>query len=349
MLAAKLQARDLNDILAHTSEMWEELRGRRIFITGGTGFFGSWLLESFVFANRALTLGARACVLTRKPSAFLKKAPHLANDPAVELVEGDLTSFAFPDGEFSHVIHAATETDSVNDPLEPITLFDANVLATRRILSFCKTCGSPKLLFTSSGAVYGPQPPEIRYLPETYVGAPSTLNAGSAYGQSKRVSEFLCAVYGARHGVKVKIARCFAFVGPHLPLDANYAIGNFVRDALRGGPIKVSGDGSPFRSYLYAADLAIWLWTILFQGACGQAYNVGSDRDLTIAELARLVAATVNTRAEVIIAQSPDPTRPSPRYVPSIERARSELGLQPWIDLHESVRRTAIWYSNSAQ
>jgi dTDP-glucose 4,6-dehydratase len=329
--------------MQHTAELWEELRGRRIFVTGGTGFFGCWLLESFCHANRELGLGAEAVVLTRSAQAFEKKAPELAAQSAIVLVEGDVKSFAFPSGEFSHVVHAATEMNPFPRMLDPLVMFEGNVQGMRRVIEFCEAAGVRKLLFTSSGAAYGNQPPEITHIAETHANAPSALDLNSAYGQSKRVCEFLCAAADRAPQIDVTIARCFAFAGPHLPLDLNFAIGNFVRDALQGGTIRIGGDGTPWRSYLYAADLTIWLWTILFRGAGARAYNVGSDVDLTIAQLARLVTEVINPGAEVIIAQKADPTKPASRYVPSIERARTELGLQPWIDLRESVRRMAEW------
>lgn len=334
---------DLEHVLRRTEPLWEEVRGQRIFITGGTGFFGSWLLESFVWANRQLGLDARAVVLTRSPEVFAEKAAHLAADPAIELQRGDVQTFDFPAGEFSHIVHAATETAART----PADLFASNVAATRRVLEFAERCGARKLLFTSSGAVYGAQPPTITHVGEKYAGAPLTSDPATAYGQSKRISEFLCAAAGERHDLHVTIARCFAFVGPWLPLRADFAIGNFIADALRGGSIQVKGDGTPWRSYLYAADLAIWLWTILFAGQSGRGYNVGSDADLTIAELASLVAEVVNPGAAVATALAPDPARPPQRYVPSIDRARTELGLEPWVDLREAIRRTAEWHRAS--
>ena len=185
----------------------------------------------------------------------------------------------------------------------------------------------------------------MTHVPEDCACAPDPLDSASAYGEGKRAAELLCGLAGRKHGFETKIARCFAFVGPYLPLDKHFAIGNFVRDGLRGGPIRVGGDGTPYRSYLYAADLAVWLWTTLLRGQSGCAYNVGSDADLTIAELARLVAEVVSPGAEVIIAQPSDPEKPTQRYVPSIAHARRELGLEPRVSLREGVRRLADWQS----
>jgi dTDP-glucose 4,6-dehydratase len=140
------------------------------------------------------------------------------------------------------------------------------------------------------------------------------------------------------------IARLFAFAGPHLPLDLNFAIGNFVRDALKGGPIQIAGDGTPKRSYLYAADLAVWLWTILLRGQPARPYNVGSDEEVNIAELAELVLRNAAPGTSIEIAQSPKPGVPPARYVPCVNRAREELGLRVRIPLDEAIRRMFDWY-----
>jgi nucleoside-diphosphate-sugar epimerase len=335
-------AEDLEHIFSHTHNLWAEVRGQRIFITGGTGFFGCWLLESFAWANDKLKLGATAVVLTRRPDAFQKQVPHLADHPAIQLYQGDVRSFAFPPGSFPFIIHAATESSARLLAENPALMFETVVQGTQHTLEFARQCNAQKFLLISSGAVYGKQPSDLTHVPEEYGGAPDPTQPGSAYGEGKRAAELLGVIYARQFGIQTKIARCFAFVGPYLPLDIHYAIGNFIRDGLRGGPIAVQGDGTPFRSYLYAADLAIWLWTILFRGRSGRPYNVGSAEALTIAELAELVSHAFNPAVECQVAQAAAGQRPE-RYVPEVTRAAIELGLQPQISLADALQRTIAW------
>jgi len=334
---------DLAHVLEHTRDLWGQVQGKRIFITGGTGFFGCWLLESFCRANDHLALSASATVLTRNPKAFTRKAPHLAAHPAIRLYVGDVRSFDFPSGEFSYVIHAATEASAQLNGENPLMMLDTIVEGTRHTLEFARHCGTPKFLLMSSGAVYGKQPPGLTHIPEDYVGAPDPLDPGSAYGEGKRLAENLCALYARHYGVQTKIARCFAFVGPYLPLDAHFAVGNFIRDGLRGGPIQIKGDGTPYRSYLYAAALAIWLWTILVHGQTMRPYNVGSEEAFTIREVAEMVARVFVPCPGIHVAKLANPVVPPERYVPLVQRAKIELKLELQIALDEAIRRTIAW------
>ena len=333
-------AADLDHVLAHTRGLWDDLRGARIFITGGTGFFGCWLLESFTWASDQLKLGASAVVLTRDAAAFAAKAPHLAGHPSVALHEGDVRTFAFPSGRFTHVIHAATTSSA---PVEPRTTFETIVGGTERVLACARATGARRLLFTSSGAVYGRQPADMTHIPEDYPGAPDPTDPNSAYGEGKRAAEQLCAVH-ATPAFEPVIARCFAFVGPYLPLDAHFAVGNFIRDALRGGPIRVKGDGTPVRSYLFAADLAVWLWTLLLRGRPLRSYNVGSDEPISIRELAALVAGLEHPGVSVEIGQARGASVLPSRYVPEIGRAQAELKLGVVVPLRDAISRTMAWH-----
>jgi nucleoside-diphosphate-sugar epimerase len=345
---------DLELIRSATDGLWEEMRGERIFITGGTGFFGCWLVESFCHVNRELGLGAQATVLTRDPARFAAKCPHLANDAAVALLHGDVRDFKFPAGEFRHVIHAATEASLKQSQQRPLEMLSTMVCGTERALEFAGGCGARKFLLTSSGAVYGRQPAEMTHVPESYAGAPDPLDVASVYAEGKRTSELMCALHQKVAGAKgdafeAKIARCWAFCGPHLPLDAHFAIGNFIGDVLAGRPISIGGDGTPRRSYLYAADLAIWLWTMLFRAPALVPVNVGSAHDVSIRDLAETVVRVLAPEAEIRVAKEPVAGAAPARYVPCVARAEELLGLRETVGLEESIRRTAAWHRASKE
>jgi len=342
-----LPAEDLDHILKYTLPLWEKARGRNIFLSGATGFFGAWLLESLVWGNRRLDTGIAATVLSRDPEAFVRRMPHLASEPCIRLLQGDVRDFDFPPEEFEYVIHAAAPASAAaaSQPLELLsTLFDG----TKHMLEFAKACGAKRFLFTSSGAVYGRQPQNLSYIPESYLGGPDWLDKNAAYAEGKRVSEQMCSLYVQESEIEFIIARCFAFVGPHLPLNQHYAIGNFIADALAGRSIAVRGDGTPVRSYLYGADLAIWLWTMLLResmpGPNPHVYNVGSGEAISIRDLAQVVVEELDPRLEVTVAEAPIAGGPRLHYVPDVSIADDCLGLRQSIGLRDAIRRTAAWH-----
>lgn len=339
-------ARDLDNILARTEPLWQELRGQRILITGATGFFGCWLLESFAWANQRLNLNAVAVGLSRHPGVLAEKAQHLAQDAAITLHAADVRHDDFPHGEFSHVIHAATEASATLNKESPMVMFDTIVEGTRRALQFSIASSVTRFLLVSSGAVYGKQPPQLTHMSESFPGGPDPLDPASAYAEGKRAAEMLCSLT-ATPRLTTTIARCFAFAGPYMKLDAHFAIGNFIGDRMHDRPIQVSGDGLAVRSYLYASDLMVWLWTILFTGQPRRAYNVGSEEDVNIATLAREVSAALPPEDEVRIASAPQPGAAVHRYVPSTARAQQELGLHAEVPLREAIYRTHAWFVES--
>jgi dTDP-glucose 4,6-dehydratase len=332
-----LPVEDLDHVLAHTRELWNEAKDASFFITGGTGFFGMWLLESFAHINDQLGLGMSATVLTRDPERFAAKAPHLAQRKDLHFVAGDIRTFTFPAGEFRYVVHGATTS---NAPVDNLEMLETIIDGTRRVLDFASKHGTTKFLYISSGAVYGKQPDDLSRIPEDYRGAPDPLDPNSAYGEGKRVGELLSVLKSQEAGFEAKIARCFAFIGPHLPLDAHFAAGNFIRDAIAGGPVVVKGDGKSVRSYLYASDLAVWLWTILFKGKASEAYNVGSDQAVTVAELAHAAGREADCPVEITCSED---NGPRTHYVPSVGRAKSDLSLCVTVTQGDALKQSVEW------
>jgi len=246
-------------------------------------------------------------------------------------------SLAVPD----LIFHAATPASAALNESTPTLMYDTIVDGMSNVLELATAADRPRILFTSSGAIYGRQPSDLYGLPESH--RPEKLARPSAYHEGKRIAEQLCVDATAAGDAEVVTGRLFNFVGPHMPLDTHFAVGNFIRDALAGGPVVVEGDGTPFRSYQYAADLVVWLLALLVRGEPGRSYNVGSDDAIDIASLAHLVAAEVGG-CDVEVRGSPDPSRPAERYVADCTRARVELGLVNHVDLAEGIRRTAAWH-----
>lgn len=312
----------------------------RLLLTGGTGFFGKALLRHGLATG--LPVDASVVVLSRNPELFLSAYPVFAANRQIRFLKGDMQERdSLPwNHTFTHVLHAATDS-TIGPSLTPLERYDQIVEGTRNILNLAVATGARRFLLTSSGAIYGPQPADLEALPEDWPGSPPLAEPSTAYGQAKRAAEHLCALFGEHHGVETVVARCFAFVGPDLPLNVHFAIGNFIRDALTADAITVVGDGTPLRTYLDQTDLAHWLITLLNQGCPGQAYNVGSDEVISIADLAHLVGGILAPDKPVRILGEPSPGAVRSRYVPDIRKARNAFGLSATVSLAEAIRRNA--------
>lgn len=296
---------------------------RRLFITGGTGFFGKSMLDYRLRHPEWPWAKAEWVVLSRAPEQFKTANPALASQPGILFVAGDVRDFAFPEGHFDAIIHAATSAvATMSDDEMTSVILDG----TKHVTEFAMAAGCRKVLFTSSGAVYGP-----RTAPAS---EEDDCRPVTAYGKGKLEAEKILTV----SGLDAKIARCFAFVGPHLNRNIHYAIGNFIQNCLDGKPIVINGDGTPLRSYLYADDLVEWLFAILERGEAGRPYNVGSDRAVSIRELAETVRDVLGSKSEIIVKGTPKTDEKPQVYVPSIERACSELGLEVKVSLEEAIR-----------
>jgi nucleoside-diphosphate-sugar epimerase len=348
LMSKPLPASDLAEVLAASEGVWDSLRGSSILVTGATGFFGRWMLESLVHADAVHGLSARIVGLSRDPDRFLKDVPHLRDSKVITWRKGSVTTLevsAFKSDRFTHVLHLATEGDVEATRRDPKLAIDVIAGGTDRTLAVAQATGASRFLFTSTGAVYGNQPQGISHLSEDFpaptlnLDDPDPERVGAA---AKQRAERACLEASAQSSLSSVIARCFSFSGPAVPLDRKFAFGSFMRDAQAGREIIVKGDGTPIRSYLYASDLCSWLWTLLVHGARGDTYNVGSETAVSIADLATMIRQTVGSPGIKVMGQ-PDPNKAPHRYVPSTFKIRTALGVKDSVALSEGVRRTAAW------
>ena len=337
---------DLDHVCAAVGESWLQLKNQNLLITGGTGIVGKWLLASLLHADKRFGLGVRLSVVSRDPGAFKRACPALGHDSRIDWIEGDVRRFELPAAvNFSHVIHAAAD---VVAPLDDADLLDTCMAGTRHVLAQARRSGASRVLLLSSGAVYGqslPAPGPIAEDWDAHADRPDHDHGlGSAYAQGKRQAERLAVAESAEGHLAVPIARCFAMLGPYVPLDKHFAVGNFIGAVLDKETVRVKGDGTPVRSYLYMADVTLRLWLLLFKGRGGVAYNVGGDEPLTIRALAQRVVQALDSDVAVCVENGQLPNAQAKAYFPDSSRIKTELGLGPEIGLDEAVARTAAWH-----
>ena len=311
-----------------------------LFITGGTGFFGKALLRHWATDGASELADTRFTLLSRNPSKFRSEYDHLMKGINVRIIPGDIIfPESLPQGDYTHILHAAADSTS-GLSLTPLQRFDQIVSGTRNVLDLAVRCRMPRVLMISSGGVYGNIAHFHEGVPESFFGMPDPSEPQNAYSVAKGQAEHLCTLYRDAYGLDCIVARCFSFVGEDLPLNAHFAIGNFIRDVLSEQDIIIKGDGTPVRSYMDQRDLARWLTTLLLRGKSGRAYNVGSGEPISIAQLAELVAMLAPTRRPEIHTmglESRGQAACRNFYLPNVLRAEEELGLRTQIGLRDSI------------
>ena len=331
-------SKDLDQILSETESSLRKVTSQSVLLTGGTGFVGTWLTQSWASAARRFGASGRLVILSRDPENFVRQ--HRPFPDQVSFIRGDIRSLDLVGhGSFDLVLHAATPARATINSDSPGEMLSIILDGQRNLIEQVTRSGRPRVLFTSSGAIYGPQPVDVDRVAETQLTGPDPLNPLAAYHEGKRMAELLLSIAAKQGDIEAVIARLFAFVGPYLPLDEHFAVGNFIRDGLAGGPIVVKGDGLTVRSYQYPTDMVRWLWTLADIARPQRAYNVGSDQGYSMREIATAVGDACGV-SDVQVLGVPDATKPIDRYVPNIERARDDLGLRNNVDFIEAIRRT---------
>jgi dTDP-glucose 4,6-dehydratase len=323
----------------------QALRGGTLVVTGGTGFMGTWLAEMVACLNDEQGFGIKLALVARHASRWGEVAPHLAGRADVRLLEKDIRDLVELPAETGWVIHAAASPDNRLHASDPVRTIDVIVGGTRAALeAAARLQDLRRFLNVSSGLVGGAQPWDMTAMPETFCGPVDFTAAASCYAEAKRLAETLCAAYRGSHRLPILTARPFAFVGPYQLLDRPWAINNFIRDGLQGGPIRILGDGQTVRSYMYPSDMAVWLLVMLVAGKDGAAYNVGSPYGIKLKDLAEKVAAQFPTPPRIELGLFRGGRAPVSKFIPDISAAQGGLGLEIRMDLDATIQRTLLWH-----
>ena len=310
-----------------------------LLIIGGSGFFGKSILDSY---RRGLLRPWEidSLIIVARNATMLAQTNRDILDATVQLINADISNcLTLPRVDF--VIHAAASSDA-NNYLEMPEREKLNIqLGT---INYCNLARryhqNSKILYVSSGAVYGQQPQNIMEVPETY-SVKSDVNElpmnKRGYATAKRESENAISQLGSE-GFSVSIARCFSFVGKFLPLNTHFAIGNFIKNAIDKTPIIIHSNKSVYRSYMYCDDLIIWLMTILENSnkKC-PIYNVGSDEKISLLSLGGMISRKTG---QILVEPKDLDASSIDIYIPSIEKAKNELKLNIKFCLPEAIEKT---------
>jgi nucleoside-diphosphate-sugar epimerase len=360
---AELLEKDLGHIAASLDQELGAMGGSNLLITGGAGFLGYYLVQSVLYWNQRHAAGRpiHVTVIDNYQRGVPTWILEFGKRPDLTLLEHDVRR-PLPSGlrAFHYIIHAAGIASPTYYRQYPLETMETNIEGLRHLLEYARFRRSSSepvkgFLFYSSSEIYGDPVPGNIPTPEDYRGNVSCTGPRACYDESKRYGETLTVTFTRQHGIPATIARPFNNYGPGLKITDRRVIPDFARDVLEGRDIVMLSDGSPRRTFCYAADAVAGYYKVLVRGRPGEPYNIGVERpEISMVELAEQIVALARelfAYPGTVVRQASreadylvdNPTR----RCPVITRARTELGYDPSIGLEEGLRRSLVWYSHN--
>ncbi|PHV29696.1 dTDP-glucose 4,6-dehydratase [Janthinobacterium sp. BJB426] len=338
LLAASLRG-DLRDLL----------KNQHIAITGGTGFLGSWIAETVAALNDEYGLEISLDIYARNVADWSKKYPHLALRNDIHTISQDVRSPFLFDARTSYVVHAAGIPDNRVHASDPLRVHQTIIYGMDHALEAASKLPGLKRLINVSSCLVNGTPNRAGALVESDCFPMQAGELHTVYREAKRAAESLCSVYRSQFRMPVSTVRPFTFVGPYQELDRPWAINNFMLDAIRGTDIRILGDGSARRSYLYGSDAAWWTMVALVTGGDGQIYNLGSDQPIAHVELAKIISDLMSIKVESAIRKSETKQRVLDDLYPDMSNTQKILGIVQTCSLEQAISKTYRWYSCKKQ
>jgi dTDP-glucose 4,6-dehydratase len=303
----------------------------RVLVTGGAGFIGSHLCDLLLAHGHAVV-----CM----DSLLTGSAQNIAHihDPRFLFVKHDVTNYILVDGPLDYVLHFASPASPIDYLELPIQTLKVGALGTHRALGVAKARGA-KFLLASTSEVYGD--PLVHPQQEDYWGNVNPVGPRGVYDEAKRFAEAMTMAYHRFHGVDTRIVRIFNSYGPRMRLTDGRAIPTFIRQALRGEPVTVAGDGSQTRSFTHYSDLVEGIWRLM-NSPVNDPVNIGNPNEMTLLELAKMIVRLSGSSSEIRFI--PLPVDDPKVRQPDISRARRLLGWEPKVDVERGLRETIDWY-----
>lgn len=284
----KIIQEDLKYITSNNNINWEILKNKTVLITGAFGFLASYITRTLLYLNQR-DMNIKIIGITRD----ISKHREWEGTPNLTIINEDVCKIN-PDNisqNIDYIIHASSQATPKVFGADPVGTILPNVIGTYHMLELARKQKSlEKFLFISTTGVLGFHPNEDYPLKEDNWGILDPTNVSSCYLESKRMGENLCMAYYSQHGVPIQIARPGGTYGPGLKLDDGRVFADLISNIVKKEDIVLYSDGLVKRDYLYIADATIGFFKIMLSWETGQSYNVSSSKDISIIELAELLA-----------------------------------------------------------
>lgn len=337
--------KDCSDAALGSLKTLDELKNQKILVAGGTGFIGSWIAEFVAYLNDNHQFNTSLVILARNTDSFKAEKKHLATRSDIQFISKDIRNINELPEDISYIIHAAASPDNRNHVSNPIETIATITKGTDNLIdSAFNLPNLKKFLYLSSGQVYGKSGSKSGLISESDFGSLDCNKVTAVYPEAKRLAEATCCAYSSQYKIPIVIARPFSFIGPYQSLSKPWAINNFINDALNNKTIRIVGNGEPIRSYMYPADLVVWMLKILINGKINTAYNVGSPLGISLKDVAEKIINIAQTNVNIDIRFN---TTDASRYVPDITLCENDLGLKINYNVEETLRRSIAWFKLS--
>ena len=275
----------------HSTVNYRKLFHKSILVTGATGLIGSFLVDLFMYANRQENAGIQIYALARNEKTLCTRFASVREMPELHFVVQDVTEPLQLKERMDYIIHAAGDGFPSAFREYPVETMTPAVLGTWQLLQYAKEAEIERLLYLSSGEVYGKSVGKVQAFTETETGNIDSMDVRSCYPIAKRCAETLCVSFTEQYRISTAIARLSHTYGANVSARDNRATVQFMKNAIAGQDIVLHSPGKQLRSYTYVADCVSGLLTVLLNGTSGEAYNVANAVSrVTVADFARIVA-----------------------------------------------------------
>lgn len=323
---------------------WELLRNKTVLIAGASGFLPSYMVETLLYLNETMQYDIRVLGLVRDFKKAQERFSYYKENKSLILIAQDVCDKISIDEDINYIIHAASQATPkvfLNDPVGTIA---PNVIGTSNLLNLAKEKKVEGFLFFSTTGVYGFADEKKYPLKEDCFGFLNTMDLSSCYIESKRMGENMCVAWMRQYSVPVKIIRPAITYGPGAKLDDGRSFADFISNVINHRDIEIFSDGKALRSFCYLADATVGFFTVMLKGKVGEAYNIAADREISIVDLAKLLAEKVFPERKLNVIMKKDASRNYlrinlARTAMDITKAK-ELGWKINFSLEEGFKRT---------